>query len=171
MVELIIPDGPERDNWEDMLYRNDAIKMALFLDSHRNNQEISGITDPHADKSNDLLRFSFGLRKTNPPKETLSQIYHRLTPTSKAYFPNFVPTPMLNQTLPVVSRAYAAPAAGRRRTVKQRFKRCVMKVGLTKGEGAAIPICVRSVLNKRGLTLKRFSKKGVVTQKLKPSKR
>jgi hypothetical protein len=63
------------------------------------------------------------------------------------------------------------PKGGRRRTIKNRFKRCVMKVALTKGEGAAIPICVRSVLNKRGLTLKRFSKKGVVTQKLKPSKK
>jgi hypothetical protein len=62
----------------------------------------------------------------------------------------------------------------RRRSQTARFNRCVKSIrktvkarkGSTK-ESAAIGICVKSVLHKRGRTLKRYSKKRLVTQKRK----
>jgi hypothetical protein len=64
--------------------------------------------------------------------------------------------------------------SGRRRSQTAKFNRCVKSVrktvkarkGSTK-ESAAIGICVKSVLHKRGRTLKRYSKKRLVTQKRK----
>jgi hypothetical protein len=46
-----------------------------------------------------------------------------------------------------------------------KFERCVKKVKKTMKEGPAIAICTKSVLWKRGLTLKRYKKGRVTTQK------
>jgi hypothetical protein len=62
----------------------------------------------------------------------------------------------------------------KQKSLSGRFSRCVKKVrktvsprkGSTK-ESAAIGICVKSVLHTRGRTLKRYSKKRLVTQKRK----
>ena len=154
------------------LSENDSQNMARLLDRLRSGGMIESITDPDADKSTDLLKMAAEWPVNNSdgkkPLETQSEVYNRLTPRAKQrYFSGFTPSISVDEYHPPV----VAPAAGRRRTIKKRFKRCVMKVAKSKGESRAIAICVRSVLNKRGLTLKRFSKKGVVTQKLKPSKK
>ena len=64
------------------------------------------------------------------------------------------------------------PVGGRRHTLKRKFTRCVKSVrktirarkGSTK-ESAAIAICTKSVLQTRGRTIKRYTRKRLVTQK------
>jgi hypothetical protein len=48
-----------------------------------------------------------------------------------------------------------------------KFERCVKKVKKNLKEGAAIAICTKTVLWKRGLTLKTYTKGRVVTKKRK----
>ena len=48
-----------------------------------------------------------------------------------------------------------------------KFERCVKKVKKSMGESAAIAICTQSVLWKRGLTLKKYKKGRLITQKRK----
>jgi hypothetical protein len=48
-----------------------------------------------------------------------------------------------------------------------KFERCVKKVKKSMDESAAIAICTKSVLWKRGLTLKKYKKGRVFTQKRK----
>ena len=63
---------------------------------------------------------------------------------------------------------------GRKSTISSKFNRCVKSVRKTvrarKGsnkESAAIGICTKSVLHKRGRTMKRYSRKRLITQKKK----
>jgi hypothetical protein len=48
-----------------------------------------------------------------------------------------------------------------------KFERCVKKVKKTSNESAAIAICTKSVLWKRGLTLKKYKKGRLFKQKRK----
>lgn len=61
---------------------------------------------------------------------------------------------------------------GRKSTISSKFSRCVKSVRKTvrvrKGsnkESAAIGICTKSVLHKRGRTMKSYSRKRLITQK------
>lgn len=79
-----------------------------------------------------------------------------------------------DDALAALERITTTTGGFRRRSQTARFSRCVKKVrktvkarkGSTK-ESAAIGICVKSVLHKRGRTLKSYSKKRLVTQRRK----
>ena len=48
--------------------------------------------------------------------------------------------------------------------VHEKFDRCVKKVKVKLGESGGIAVCTKSVLWKRGLTLKRYKKGKLITQ-------
>jgi hypothetical protein len=87
-------------------------------------------------------------------------------------------TDEMNRVSRIFENAFMNRPAGtggkRKKGQTAKFNRCVKSVqktvkarkGSTK-ESAAIGICVKTVLHKRGRTLKRYSKKRLVTQKRK----
>jgi hypothetical protein len=65
-----------------------------------------------------------------------------------------------------------AKAQGTKRSLSAKFCSCEKKLKATRRKRYAIPICVKSVLQTRGRTLKRFScggKPRVITQAFKDS--
>jgi hypothetical protein len=71
--------------------------------------------------------------------------------------------------------SFPLPAGGfKRKSQTERFSRCVKMVRRTvkplpgsNKESAAIAICTKTILHKRGRTIKRYSKKRLVTQRKK----
>lgn len=74
-----------------------------------------------------------------------------------------------------IRNRFPIPAGGfKRESQTERFSRCVKMVRKTvkplrgsNKESAAIAICTKSILHKRGRTIKRYSKKRLVTQRRK----
>lgn len=82
---------------------------------------------------------------------------------------------LLDHVKTQIRNKFAVPAGGfKRKSQTERFSRCVKMVRRTvtprrgsNKESAAIAICTKTILQKRGRTIKRYSKKRLVTQRRK----